>query len=674
MRKTLPYLLGFAFVLAFTACDDTGGGGEGKPEDDGKIVDGKEDAWNYTNNPERFRMEFEYKYDALAEYTVGEAEQTPWPSDYWSYYEDSTNTRYHGINTLSPTEKYDKAFNGWTPNMDLRPMDVSADCSFDGTIMDTHDDYYDHLGPASLWQHQNKGNYRARDGRDNDNDGTVDECRSGDYDGIETWWGLCHAWVPAAVLEPEPIHPVTVNGVEFTVSDIKALLITMYDRSSALMMGGRCNEKEIKRDEHGRIVDEQEECRDTNPGAFHVTIVNMLGIQKRAFAEDKTAGYQVWNQPVRGYEIREAREVTEAQAMELLGRPGESYLEVFDSPNCVSWRHVRMTTKYITESSNTTEGPLVPNIGQYTRNDNYEYILELDADGKIVGGEWVGSSRTSHPDFLWLPIRQTGGNPYIDFAQVKNLLELSRADESVTPDDEECLTFEREDSQAIPDNDPTGVTSTLEVTEDVPIGSLKVKVELEHTYIGDLRVVLRKDGTEAVLHDRQGGGTDNLSETYSVTEFDAGSTQGTWELVVTDHAGRDTGHLIKWSLHVAGSDLPATNVHTFESTQTMTIPDNDEDGITSTLAIGEDGSVKNLTVKVNITHTYIGDLTVTLHHNGSHQILHSREGGSTDDLVKSFKIDSFNGAPIRGDWELKVNDQAGQDTGTLNGWSMEVEL
>ncbi len=32
------------------------------------------DAWNYTNNPERFQMDGE-----------GEATQIPWPETYWPY-------------------------------------------------------------------------------------------------------------------------------------------------------------------------------------------------------------------------------------------------------------------------------------------------------------------------------------------------------------------------------------------------------------------------------------------------------------------------------------------------------------------------------------------------------------------------------------------------------------
>ncbi len=51
------------------------------------------------------------------------------------------------------------------------------------------------------------------DGIDNDGDGKIDEYGSDGIDGIQGWWGTCHAWTPASQLVPEPQHAVTLNGV-----------------------------------------------------------------------------------------------------------------------------------------------------------------------------------------------------------------------------------------------------------------------------------------------------------------------------------------------------------------------------------------------------------------------------------------------------------------------------
>lgn len=688
MLKKLVSLFGVVALLAFAACQDNNGNpdDEGKPEDEGKVVDGKTDAWNQTNNPERFQLDLVYNYEELATHSEGWAEQIPWPSDYWSYYEDSTNVRYHGSTTLSPVEKYDRAFNNWEPsmgfteflsgnNLDLLPMDVHVDCSstYDGTMEATHDAYYDELGPAASWQHRNKGNYRARNGVDDDSDGTVDECGGSDYDGIETWWGLCHAWVPAAILEPEPQRDVTVNGVTFTVSDIKALLITMYDRNSSLMIGGRCNEKEIERNEEtGEVVLDQ--CGDTNAGTWHVVAVNMLGIMKRAFAEDRTANYQVWNQPVRGFEIHEQREVDESEALTLLGRSTDTpYVDQFDSPEAVRWAYVDMTSHYVTESSNTTEGPLTPNISTYTRQDHYEYILEINEAGDIVGGEWLPAYYSSHPDFLWLPIQQRSGNPSMSFSKVKHLLDLATKDDEPAPDDT-VTSYENTTALSIPDNDPAGASNTINVPDDIAIGSLKVDLNVEHTYIGDLVLTLTKGDTTVTLHNRTGGGTNDLKNTFSVTEFDGTSAAGEWTLHVSDHAGQDTGDVVSWTLHVAGSDLPLSDTRQWSDEHEVAIPDNDEAGVERTLSVGDDGTIKGVKVTVNITHPYVGDLIVKIQKEANVQVLHSREGGSTDNLVKTFTLTSFNGAPVAGDWKLSVSDNAGRDAGHLVSWTLEAEL
>jgi hypothetical protein len=92
-----------------------------------------------------------------------------------------------------------------------------------------------------------------------------------------------------------------------------------------------------------------------------------------------------------------------------------------------------MDVDYISESSASTDGNLGSTIDRYTHTDRYDYILEVDAAGKIVGGEWIGSSKRQHPDFVWLPIRVgstsvAGGK--ITYANVKMLYDLSMQDGS----------------------------------------------------------------------------------------------------------------------------------------------------------------------------------------------------------------------------------------------------
>ncbi len=111
---------------------------------------------------------------------------------------------------------------------------------------------------------------------------------------------------------------------------------------------------------------------------------------------------------------------------------------------------------------------------------------------------------------------------------------------------------------------------------------------------------------------------------------------------------------------------------TYENDSPIEIPDNDSGGVSSTINVSESGTISSLAVTVNITHTYRGDLRVHLIKDGTEVALHDRDGGSQDDLVETFSVDDFVGEDIQGEWTLRVSDNARVDTGTLEGWSMEV--
>jgi choice-of-anchor B domain-containing protein len=120
----------------------------------------------------------------------------------------------------------------------------------------------------------------------------------------------------------------------------------------------------------------------------------------------------------------------------------------------------------------------------------------------------------------------------------------------VTPDWEAIRngSFENATPVAIPDGNPAGVTSLIVVPRSGPSGTVEVTVNITHPAIGQLVVDLI-DPTGAVrnLHNRTGGRTDNLNQTYSV---DLGPTDsaGTWRLRVTDLRRRQTGTLDRWRL------------------------------------------------------------------------------------------------------------------------------
>jgi hypothetical protein len=115
--------------------------------------------------------------------------------------------------------------------------------------------------------------------------------------------------------------------------------------------------------------------------------------------------------------------------------------------------------------------------------------------------------------------------------------------------------------------------------------------------------------------------------------------------------------------------------HTFSysATPALAIPDNDPTGASSTIvpASSDAGTVSAVSVTLDISHTYRGDLTVTLTHLGKTVTLVANDGGSAHDIKQTFTAD-FTGAGVGGDWVLQVVDGAAVDTGTLNAWSLSV--
>jgi hypothetical protein len=115
---------------------------------------------------------------------------------------------------------------------------------------------------------------------------------------------------------------------------------------------------------------------------------------------------------------------------------------------------------------------------------------------------------------------------------------------------------------------------------------------------------------------------------------------------------------------------PTGTTHSYAATPGTAIPDDDVTGIESTISVPDAGTLRSLTVTVDISHTYRGDLGVKLVHGTQTVTLSDHAGGADDDLKATFTVTGAVGQGLQGDWTLVVADNAAQDTGTLNAWSM----
>ncbi len=264
---------------------------------------------------------------------------------------------------------------------------------------------------------------------------------------VPSWHGICHGWSAASIREKQPGKAARVDlgagrSLTFNYGDLQALASRAYadfDTYDFAFLGGRCDAQTVRFDAQGRAVDS--ECRDVNPGAFHLILGDYLGRRQESFIADVHNGEQVWNQPIVGYKLTYSNE---------RGLQGDR-LAGYRAPGTQRLVDVSAQLFYLLES-NTSLEPTRP----YYDSVTVTYSLELDSRGYVLGGEWTSKDR---PDFLW-SVRsapRTNSSSLIDYNTVKRLLDLSHGNQPL-PDP-------TPDPDPIPDPDPTPGPVTLTVSD-----------------------------------------------------------------------------------------------------------------------------------------------------------------------------------------------------------------
>jgi hypothetical protein len=235
----------------------------------------------------------------------------------------------------------------------------------------------------------------------------------------DLWWeGICHGWSLAAANYPEPTPVIITNRdgiqVPFGASDVKGLLAmhNAYNyKGTYAQIGMRCSasgkvpgegdQRDANQNPPLPEVANTADCKDVNAGAFHVAVSNMIGIHSKSFVADVDRFNDIWNQPVTGY------------SSQILGEEAVSPEQRSDGVE----RRIRVATKFIygeelkfwtpeleaTGIKNfVSKLPVTGTEHQEFRFKNYEYIVELDFNGNVTGGEWLSETR---PDFMWMITR-----------------------------------------------------------------------------------------------------------------------------------------------------------------------------------------------------------------------------------------------------------------------------
>jgi hypothetical protein len=195
-------------------------------------------------------------------------------------------------------------------------------------------------------------------------------------------------------------------------------------------------------------------------------------------------------------------------------------------------------------------------------------------------GTSVVTQEPSSPFTLTIPESQSCGTAVdASFAGSASSGAFSIANASI-PIGGPFFTNSADVPKAIPDNNASGVNSTLSLPAGT-VSDLDVRIgQLNHTWVGDLKITLSHGATTVTLMNRPGPGTGGASGNdftnlilddeaatpidsipsagppggytgsfkpdQPLSAFDGQSTAGTWTLNVSDNAAADTGSLVAW--------------------------------------------------------------------------------------------------------------------------------
>lgn len=189
---------------------------------------------------------------------------------------------------------------------------------------------------------------------------------------VPYWYGHCNGWTSASIRHAEPQKSVEKNSVVFTPSDIKGLLAEMYiyNENEMLAMGY------------------------VHPAILHTVVANWIGRGMHPIGMEADPGREKWNYPLYGYKVKAYNR-------------SEFHVDV-----------QLAVTFAMSSETEVDESPRIP------RQKHFNYHLNLDGDGKILGGYYYRNS--ARIDMLWVPLMPKAagekgnerGNPHVNVERV----------------------------------------------------------------------------------------------------------------------------------------------------------------------------------------------------------------------------------------------------------------
>ncbi|NQT93635.1 MAG: hypothetical protein HQ559_12820 [Lentisphaerae bacterium] len=522
-----------------------------------------------------------------------------------------------------------------------------------------------------------------------------------------TWWGHCDGWAAASILDPEPIVPVDLLGVHFTVGDRKGILTTWRTEGRYATVWG---------DIYTGAPDDRD---DIYPYEFITVLIQHIVNQDVPLLVDMYTDDQIWNHPVYGYELTE------------LAQNGDG------------------TADFRCRLYYASDGVDRDYVGIERLRRTLEFRCQVDTEGNFTDGpsEWLGTSVDKHPDFVWFPAPTPAENPnrntglekehvyaiagpvdlqssyayinirhlYVSDLVVKigvgdpsqpawiqtvsdreggsgdNVVvnvDLAGAAAYLPPSSANpwflqvadrhrdytgdilrffirhgSRTYSSPDTPVYIDDD---TTSYAHIAPPTGAATASAHVDIAHDFIGDLLVRVGVGDPASpqwieTVSDRTGSGSNEL-----VVDIDLGDAGqwlppgngNTWFLAVTDFTLQDEGSIRGFSITHDGTPFPTLS----------TLPVAVQDERTSYVYIGP-----SYVAHVDLTHTYISDLLIEIGAGDPASpiwvdTIWNHEVGSADDI--SLDVDISEAAALlppsqSTPWFLRVTDMENGDEGNV---------
>lgn len=206
---------------------------------------------------------------------------------------------------------------------------------------------------------------------------------------VPQWFGYCHAWASAAVMDREPIRTTSAWGVDrqplyFGIGDQKGMLTACHTADIAQHYGIRYSGAP------------GEDPQDIHPDQLWRVLKLYVQQQGVPIILDIEEGPEVWNYPVYAYRVAYRR----------TGRGNECFGEM---------------------SILMSDDAVPPDcIGVKVSKQSYYFTFNFQQGSIALGsGRWIGPSVTNHPDFAWYPHTARAENPEVNYAAVKRLVDAS---------------------------------------------------------------------------------------------------------------------------------------------------------------------------------------------------------------------------------------------------------